>query len=59
MTKTDFKLIARVLRTVEDSPEKAEIALRLGKAFEGDAGYEGFDFERFIAATQYTTMEVI
>ena len=56
MTKTDFELIARVLRTVEDSPEKAEIALRLGRALQRE--HEGFDFERFVAATQYTTMEV-
>ncbi len=51
MTKTDFELIARVLRTVEDSPEKAEIALRLGKALERE--HERFNFERFIAATSY------
>ena len=57
MTKTDFELIARVLRTVEDSPEKAEIALRLGKALAREHGR--FNFERFITATRYTTMEIV
>ena len=56
MTKTDFELIARVLRTIEDSPEKAEIALRLGRALQREHGR--FNFERFITATRYTTMEV-